>query len=378
MPNAWENRPYLVTVPFVGVAGMTVHDLPTRGKLSAIIFEVMWVSQMGGDNTLNPYDLMPLIEVIHRGSEVIKSLTGIQHAGIAWRRGGEQPQTWWMSQQGGVHRAQIVIPFGRYPYDREYGLTLDNLVNPQIRFLHDSNYAASGDAAGGYGVAVGTYTIRLIYAPEDTPFRGYIRTTRIDQYPIIANTWYYTEMPKNYKWPRIYVYSDCVDWNLMGQINALNLQADNRAWVPVSLDEYALQRLDTASWGRPELWRYFNHLNQANLPVLSVFDECWEAMCETQGGVGATCCNEAQGIFDRTLDHISSGVTVETKLIERGKGFGRMYGIPLCPPNQEAEIASQSLNSADWGRIMFELQTNGAVGTTPFVTIILEELVEGI
>lgn len=376
MPNTWENRPFLVTVPFVGLAGMTVHDLPTRGKLSMLSLEVSWTSLMGGDNTLNPYDLLPLVEVIHRGSETIKALTGIQHAGVAWRRGCGNPETWLMSQQGGVHRAQILIPFGRYPYDREYGLTLDNLVNPQIRFTHNNAYAASGDAAGGYAAAVGTYTIRLLYAPEDTNFRGYIRTTRVDQYPILANTWYYTEMPKQYKWPRIYVYSDCVDWNLMGQINQIHLQADNRSWVPVSLDEYALQRLDTSSWGRPEIWRYFNHLNDINLDILSVFDECWEAMCENVSGVGAVSCENLQGVFDRTIDHLTPAVTEETKLIERGKGFGRMYGIPLCPPNQEAEIASQSLNSLDYGRVLFELQTDVAVGTTPFVTIILEELVE--
>lgn len=377
MQSCWENRPYLINVPFVGVAGMEVRDLPTRGKLSAISFEVEWWNNAAGDNTLNPVDLMTLIEVIHRGSEVVKSLTGIQHAGVSWRRGQSHPDLFTMHNSGGWQRSVITIPFGRYPYDREYGLTLDNLVNPQIRFTWDNAYAASGDGAGGFGAAVGDWGIRLLYAPAETPYRGYIRTTRIDQFLLVAGARHFTEMPKGYKWPRIYIQRECVDHNFMWDVNDVELQADNRAWVPVHMDQWGVQKLDTTCFPQPELLSYYDHLNNAAIPIYSYFDECWPSQCESQGLVGAGTCVEAQGVFDPTLDHTSTAAGDETKLIERGKGYGRMYCIPLCPPNQEEEIESQSLDSMEVGRVMLEIGAAPAVGTTPMYTVLLEELVLG-
>jgi len=367
----------MVNVPFAGIAGMNVQDLPTRGKISALIFEVEWWNLATGDNTLNPIDLMRSIEIIHRGSEVIKNLTGIQHAGVSWRRGRSHPDLFTMHNSSGWQRASIVIPFGRYPYDREYGLTLDNLVNPQIRFVWNNAYAASGDAAGGFQAPVGDWSVRLIYAPDDVSFRGYIRTTRIDQYLLVAGQRHYTEMPKNYKWPRIYIQHECATHNLMFNCVEYELQADNRAWVPVTLDNWGLQRLDTAEFPQPELISYYDHLNNALIPVLSYFDQTWESQCESQGLVGAGVCVEAQGVFDPTLDHTSTAPGDETKLVERGKGYGRMYCIPFCPPNQEEQIDSMSLDSTEYGRIMLEIQAAAAIGTTPFVTVILEELVLG-
>lgn len=380
MPECWENRPYLINVGFTAAAGMEVRDLPTRGRLSAIILEGVWNNLATGDNTGNMADVMTLIEVVHRGSEVIKSLTGMQHTGVAWRRGCGQPENWLFGTRSATQRVQIVIPFGRYPYDREYGLTLDNLINPQIRFTWNLAASPSGDAVGpgGFDPAVlGNWSIRLIYAPDVIRFKGYIKTSRIDQYQVVANVRHFTEMPKNYKWPRIYVQEEVADFNLMFNTVEYELQADNRAWIPVTLDQWGLQRLDTSQFGRPELWRYYSHLAVALLPTYSFFDEPWESMCENVGGVGAVSCMDAQGVFDPTIDHTSSGIGVETKLIERGKGFGRMYCIPLCPPNQEAEIASQSLDSKKWGRLMLEIQGAAAIGTTPMVTVILEELIEG-
>lgn len=375
MGNAWENRPYLVNVPFVGAAGQEVRDLPVRGRISALIFETEWDNLVGGDNTLNPIDMMQLIEIVHRGSEVIKSMTGIQHAMVAWRRGCGYPYNFSMKLSAGTQRMQIYIPFGRYPYDREYGLTLDNLINPQIRFTWDNAYAASGDAAGGFAAAVGDWSIRLLYAPDNVNFRGYIRTTRVDQWLEVAGTRRFTEMPKQYKWPRIYVQQECVDRNILFNCTEFELQADNRAWVPVTLDQWALQTIDTTEFGRVELCDYYQHANQALIPAYSLLDHPWQSQYETQGGAGATCGNIAQGVFDPTIDALSSGVNVEGKVIQRGWGFGRGYCIPLCPPNQEAWIEDHCLDSTAYGRIVFETQHAVGVGTTPWMTVILEELV---
>ncbi|MCJ7828424.1 MAG: hypothetical protein MUP81_01630, partial [Dehalococcoidia bacterium] len=131
MSKIWENRPFLVNNPFAVAPGMLVFDLPTRGKLSALQFEIEWANLAGGENSRNVLDLMANIEIIHRGSEVIKAMSGIQHAGVAWRRGGNIADHFFAGNAGSNQIGVITIPFGRYPYDRLYGLTLDNLVNPQ-------------------------------------------------------------------------------------------------------------------------------------------------------------------------------------------------------------------------------------------------------
>lgn len=372
----WEQRPHLVNQPFPGLAGMQVIDLPTRGKLSALVFEVLWFNNAGGDNTLNPLDMMTLIEVVHRGSEVVKSLTGIQHAGIAWRRGENRPFQLNFGNANMWQDAAIVIPFGREPYDREYGLTLDNLVNPQLRITWNNAYAASGDGAGGFLGAVGNFSTRLIYAPDDVMFKGYIKTSRIDQYQLVAGQMFMTEMPKNYKWPRIYIYEDCATMGMMFNLNTIELQVDNRSWVPLQMDQYSMQRLDESEFGSPILCRFHDNLNAtAPLPIYSVFDMCWKSWTQSNQAV-AMELRLQQGIFDPTMDFINTAATDAGKIWETGHGFGRMYALPFVPPKQEHPFTNL-FDSREFGRTVLEVTANPAIGVTPQVTIILEELIEG-
>lgn len=378
MSDIWENRAHLINVGFPGNVGQIVRDLPTRGKISALVLEVLWFNNAAGNNTLNPLDMLTLVEVVHRGSEVIKSMTGIQHAGVSWRRGRNYPYHLNFANANMWNDAVITIPFGRYPYDREYGLTLDNLVNPQIRFTWNNAYAASGDPAGGFAAfATALWSTRLIYAPDDTPFRGYIKTSRIDQWQLVAGATNFTEMPKNYKWPRIYIQEEVVDFGMMFNLNTIEVQADNRSWVPITLDQYSMQRLDTSEFGRPRLCKFVDNVNgTAPLTFYSLFDMCWESWVQSNQAV-AMELRLQQGIFDPTMDFINTAATDAGKLWETGHGFGRMYCIPFCPPNQEEQIDSMSLDSTRYGRIITEIQANAAIGTTPQMTLILEELILG-
>jgi len=378
MSEIWENRPYLVNNAFVAAAGMAVFDLPTRGKLSAIQFEVEWTNLLAGENTLNVLDLVRNIEIIHRGSEIIKALSGIQHAGVAWRRGHNKPDGFFSGHAGSNQIGVITIPFGRYPYDREYGLTLDSLVNPQIRFTWNSAYMASGDGAGGFIAApFGIWSIRLLYAPDVISFRGYIKTSVIDRWPAVAGATNFTEMPKNYKWPRIYLYQEVRFRNQIFNVARVEVQADNRAWVPVTLDAFAMERLDTAEFGQPRIVRFVTNNNAiAPLVIDSIFDRCWDSWTQSNQTV-AMMGRLQQGQMDMQMDFVNTAATDACKIWETGPGFGKMYCIPFCPPNQEEHIDDMSLDSTKYGRITTEIQMMpAALAGSPY-ELILEELIPG-
>jgi len=378
MSEIWENRPYLINNPFAVAPGMLVQDLPTRGKLSALQFEIEWANLAGGENSRNVLDLMTNIEIIHRGSEVIKAMSGIQHAGVAWRRGGNEADHFFAGNAGSNQIGVITIPFGRYPYDRQYGLTLDNLVNPQIRFTWNNAVGVQTDGAGGFVAApAGLWSIRLLYAPDSVNYRGYIKTSVIDQWLSAAGATHFTEMPKNYKWPRIYLFQNTMAMDQLFNVNTLTIQADNRAWIPVDLDIWAIARLDSSQFGDPTVRRFCTNNNGIGIiQIPSLFDRCWESWATSNQAI-AMEGRLQQGQFDMLMDFVNSAATDACIISETGRGFGRMYSIPFCPPNQEEQIDDMSLDSRKYGRIMVETLYNaGALANCPY-SLILEELILG-
>jgi hypothetical protein len=369
MSGMWENRPLVDSVAFSGLTGTVTLDLPRLGKLAALIIEPYWANASGGDNTLNVLELLTKIEVLHRGSERVKSFNGLQAAGIAWRRGKESPFLRKLGNASSDSTGRIVIPFGRHMYDDLYGLDLQRLTNPQLQLTWDYAYGTSGDTSGGFAASAGHYTVRMILAPDEVPYDHYLKTTKVYTWTIAASGIEPVTLPIEKPWPRLYLYHDCADRSLEYNVASVVLNIDNGTMKPIDLDQYQLGEDDRALFGAPRVVTYFAQVNDTTLDVRSLFDQPWESEVETQGGT-ATCHNIAQGILDPTIDIVASAAGIENKLIETGKGFGRLYTIPF-----DVRGIEDSLVSSNYGRIQLEVTAGSAVGTSPSGSLILEEII---
>lgn len=371
MGHIWENRPLIDSETFSGATGSVTKNLPVTGQLSGLIIEPYWTNLAAGDNTLNIFELLSLIEVVHRGSERIKSFNGLQAAGIAWRRGREFPCLQAFGNRSSVQEGRIVIPFGRHLYDPVVGLNLDQLKNPQLKLEWNNAYGTSGDTAGGFHTTIGSFSVRMIFAPDGVTFRNYIKTTKIDDWTIEASATKRVDLPLGHKWPRIYLYHDCSDRAMFYNIAKVTLNVNTGEWKPIVLEARQLEVDDLALFGAPVINRYFTLMNDyAPLDVRSLFDKPWKAWVETQG-LSTDIVRNASGITDPTID-LHAPVAIEAKLMDTGIGFGRIYTIPF-----DVRSIDEAFNSGapEVGKVELEVEAASAVGTTPKGYVILEELI---
>lgn len=369
MSSLFEIRPLYNNRSFSGTSGDDTIDLPKTGKVSAMIIEPSWANAAGGDNTLNILELLTKIEVVHRGSEIIKSLDGLQAAGIAWRRQKHYPFRWYMGNASSTQRGSIMLLFGRYLGDPMFGLDMARLSNPQLRLTWNYAYGTSGDTSGAFSGTAGTYDVLMVYAPDRMSYQGYIKSSELYNWTIAASATERVELPIQNRIARIYLENNCADRSADYNIASVVLNLDSGAHKPIDLEMEQLMLLDTMLFGSPRVDRYFASLNDTTLDILSLFDKPWKSQVETQGGT-ATCHNLAQGIYDPTIDLVASAATIESKVIEEGHGFGRLYTIAFDMVSIE-----DALNSRDYGRIELEVEAASAVGTSPTGRVLLDELV---
>ncbi len=371
MGHIWENRPLIDDETFSGLTGSVTKDLPVTGQLSGIIIEPKWTNLAGGDNTLNVLELLTLIEVVHRGSERIKSFNGLQAAGIAWRRGGEFPFLQIFGNSASIQEGRIVIPFGRHLYDPLVGLNLDTLKNPQLKLEWNNAYGTSGDTSGGFAASAGSFSVRMVFAPDGVTFRNYIKTTKIFDWTIQASATERVDMPLGHKWPRIYLYHDCADRAFYYNVAKVSLNLNTGEGKPIVLEPRQMEVDDLSLFGTPVLCRYLAMLNDfALLDVRSLFDKPWKAWVDTQGS-SANIVRNGAGITDPTID-LYAPSAIECKLMDTGIGFGRLYTIPFDVRSIDEAFDS---GRAEIGKVELEVEAAAAVGTTPGGTILLEELI---
>lgn len=369
MGRIWEIRELFDSETFSGISGSVTKDLPVRGQLSALILEVYWANAAGGDNTLNILELLTKLEIVHKGSEIIKSLTGIQAAGIAWRRGREYPFHWNMGNAGSTQEARIVIPFGQFVGDPDFGLDLERLANPKIKLEWNNAYGTSGDTSGAFSATPGHWSLLGVFAPDRISYSRWIKTSEVEEKTLTANTKPKYNLPVEKDWLRLYLYHNCADRSLQYNLDEIVLDVDNGSWKPIVLEAKELVYNDFSLFGSPRICKYFVSLNDTTLDIRSLFDCPWRSECETQGGT-ATHHNIAQGIYDPTIDLIASATSIESKVIEDGQGFGRIYAVAF-----DMQSAEDAFPSGDFGRVELLADVASAVGTTPKLSVILEEII---
>lgn len=187
----WQDNRLVDAKSLSGTSGTETVDLPASGLLSdlEIKFDAK-ESETAETLLISQVDALAKIEVVHLGTQVIKSYTGRVARGIAFLDDGKVPASGrGYAALGGNGFVYVPLHFGRRTRDMEYALDLSKLTDPKLKIEWDCTLT---DPITGYGfhstpvatLSVVTHTLKD-YAG---PVKGYIKTAQVKEYTVEDDT----------------------------------------------------------------------------------------------------------------------------------------------------------------------------------------------
>lgn len=170
-------------------------DLPKSGLLSGMLVQVSGTMVSGATLSTEAtwlLDFLTKLEIVVNGATVVKSLDWLQQLYLVFLEQQALMANWWRNYAAGVQREMLLINFGRYLWDTEFGLDLSKYNRAEIKVTN------SGSAT--YFTGNLTIDILLLYLEDMVGgfSRGYIRSEEYRQWTTVANTTEYIELPTKY------------------------------------------------------------------------------------------------------------------------------------------------------------------------------------
>jgi len=199
----WE-RTYMERAVSLANSGADSWDLPKTGFLTSLIINLQAQNDSSANRNNQIWEHLDKIEVLHRGTEVIKSLkfcephvlNVLDHGRMPFARRREwelayQNETFWLN-------------FGRYPGDLLYGLDLSKLTDPKFHLEWNLDLSTDGtaDQFETGSLTMNIIAIALREGPV-TPLKGYIKSSEIDSWTGSHNVEHAVEMPIGNDYRRI-------------------------------------------------------------------------------------------------------------------------------------------------------------------------------
>jgi len=179
--------------------------LPRTGFLGSLLLQfsgdqVSGLGQSGGNWRL--LDYITKIEVVGNGSRIIKDVTGRLAQALAFYDQGVVALDVWRNYASNTQFTSILINFGRFLHDPDYGLLLDDWDNVELRI---TNAATSSQFA-----ANPTLDVIGFFARPSAEARalGYIRSEVWREWTTVQDAWTYLDMPIEYPIRRIVLQAD--------------------------------------------------------------------------------------------------------------------------------------------------------------------------
>jgi hypothetical protein len=204
-------------------------DLPTSGLLGSLILhwsmnQVSGLGQSGG--SWRPIDYITKVEIVANGSEIIKSLTGKQLAGISAFDQNVMPPSVWRNYASETQFEWLLLNFGRFLKDREVGLDLSKYQSVELWITN--NWTVSQ-------FTTPTLKIEGFYKQDDgvlPGFRGHIKSHLWRNWTTVTDEWKYLALPTDYKLRRILLQATpAVDANYVVDTNFCNLMYDIQCYL---------------------------------------------------------------------------------------------------------------------------------------------------
>jgi len=180
----------LLAAESITTAGTKVVNITTRDIITRIT-AIVRLTNSSWTPTGPPAAVVTSLQLVD-GSEVLHSMRGVYSQAMAFYGTQKQPFNYINYTDNGLAVAEIPIYFGRYLWDREYGLNPAQFNNLQLKITH--NYLLGGavpDAA--------TLEVWADIFDEDQPSpSGYFRAESMWSQTLVASTTYEIQLPTDH------------------------------------------------------------------------------------------------------------------------------------------------------------------------------------
>lgn len=173
--------------------GATFKDkLPDSGMLSGLLIEVNGTAVSGATLATAQYrliDFLTSLQVIGNGSTIIHSTQFKDWRYFNFLDTKKLPMTWWRNYASQAQREVILVTFGRWLWDTDYGLDLSKWSRVEV--------ALTNNGSGTYFTGDLSTTILGCYM-QDAPggfARGYLRKEEFKSWTTVQNAWEYSLLP---------------------------------------------------------------------------------------------------------------------------------------------------------------------------------------
>jgi hypothetical protein len=195
-------------------------DLPKFGNLSSILLrfsanDVSGLAQTGG--LWRILDFITKITVLGDGSEIIKSLSAADADAVAFWDQLVMPPDRWRNYASNTQFAYVLLNFGRYKGDKQFGLDLGQFKNVELQITNTMSAATFTTPA---------VSILGLYIDEAAPrqFLGHLRTEAWRVWTTVADETKYLDLDVDLSIRRIILRAlPVVDGNFLTTTGLSNL-----------------------------------------------------------------------------------------------------------------------------------------------------------
>jgi len=266
----WE-KTYLERAVSLANSGADSWDLPKTGFLSSLIINLHAKNDSAHNRNNQIWEHLDKIEVLHRGTEVIKSLKYCEPHALNVYDTGRMPEARRREPADHYVWETFALNFGRYPGDLVYGLDLSKLVDPKFHLEWNLDLSTDGtaDQFETGSLVLNIIALALREGPV-APLKGYIKSSEIDAWTGSHDVEHTVEMPIGHDYRRIMLRSYLKNYELF-----------YGAWY-TELDLNRGTRIPFKQYGKE--WLYLD-------PLLSEYKALTQTMYGRIGGTyGATSC----------------------------------------------------------------------------------------
>lgn len=166
-------------------------DLPENGLLTSLIIRISGAELTAYGKGMHDWriiDKISKLSVILNGATVCKSLTGYQAQALAYYDQGVLPPGDWRNYAANTQNEYMLINFGRYMGDPDFGLDLSKFANVELQL---TNTAANTEFTS-FSVSIYAMYLRGTQAGQ---FQGYMRTEEWRAWTTVSDETKYNDLP---------------------------------------------------------------------------------------------------------------------------------------------------------------------------------------
>lgn len=355
-------------------------DLPTKGILSELHCQVTYTKVSTNDRPLPDWEAVTKIELLVKGSTVVKSLSGKQVRQLMWYNGGPftQSGSFWGAGGSTDTYTNLILYLGKFAGDTKNGLDLGRYENPQVKITYDTSLTSVD--GNTYDAATSpTFKYNLMAKLFDGRPAGFtdrfVQSSQIKSYTTANSTEINTEVPKGFGLKNLIFGASYKNIGYTHIPDRVKLDFDNGSWVPIDVEHENMKAMHLSWWPKPVIAAFWTTAASSD-----DFDtQCFQINSINSSNTGGTTAAISYDAHEMGLHDVAkytyAGAAATGQDIGwiqvMGWGPHQSYNIPM------EELVDGSLDNIDtnaFGRIDLKLTTGASAGTSAVMKVVAEYL----